>query len=48
MKEIIKQFTEIIKILPSTIEEYMYNSATNIQASNIKSMSLQNDEIWLI
>lgn len=48
MKEIIKQLVSMIKELPGFVEEYLYDSATNLQADNIKIRSLYDNEIWLI
>jgi hypothetical protein len=48
MKEIFITLVSLIKELPGFIEEYLYDSVTNLQVNDIKSTSLCDNEIWLI
>ena len=48
MREVFKQLILMIREFPNNIENYLYDCVTDMQASDIKSMSLSDNEIWLI
>lgn len=48
MKEILHTLISIIRDMPKLIEEYLDDCVTNLQANSIMSVSLYDDEIWLI
>lgn len=48
MRDIIRQIKLIIKEMPNIIVEALENTTTNLQAYDIKCMSLDDNEIWLI